>query len=182
MTVSLPRFFHQCEVPKTSGRKSPALCTIGSMQLLAYSTISPCWTKISAGRSLWLCQGTMPPGSIVSLRKRSSRPSMCAGCLLRSIEPSVTSVTPTGLKSTIWRALALNLSAGHSPASAADAVASEIETVVTKQNTCHGVREIIVSLNMSSLLGRLVPEKMVRHANQHRGDLPFHEMLVGSRV
>src|SRR5262245_209172 len=26
-----------------------------------------------AGRSAWLCQGTMPPGSIVSLRKRSCR-------------------------------------------------------------------------------------------------------------
>jgi len=34
---------------------------MGSEQLLAYSTISPCCTKISAGRSSWLCQGTMPP-------------------------------------------------------------------------------------------------------------------------
>ena len=39
----------------------------------------------------------MPPGSMVNLRKRSSRRSICAGCLPRSIEPRVTSVTPTGL-------------------------------------------------------------------------------------
>src|SRR5258707_6362997 len=58
MTVSVPRFFHQCEVPNTSGLISPALCRIGSAQLLAYSTISPCCTKISAGRSSWLCHGT----------------------------------------------------------------------------------------------------------------------------
>src|SRR5882762_398368 len=70
MTVWVPRFFHQCEVPNTSGLISPALCKMGSAQLLAYSTISPCCTKMRAGRSSWLCHGTMPPGSIVSLRKR----------------------------------------------------------------------------------------------------------------
>src|SRR3954465_4567132 len=116
MTVSLPRFFHQCEVPESSGRMSPALCTIGSTQLEACSTISPCCTKIRAGRSSWLCQGTMPPGSMVSLRKRSSRPSMCAGCLPRSMAPSVTSVTPTGLETTICWGFGFNLSAGHAPA------------------------------------------------------------------
>src|SRR6516162_8590602 len=41
MTVLLPRFCHQCEVPLVSGRISPALCTMGTEQLLAYSTISP---------------------------------------------------------------------------------------------------------------------------------------------
>src|SRR5882724_11100408 len=40
MTVWVPRFFHQCEVPNTSGLISPALCKMGSAQLLAYSTIS----------------------------------------------------------------------------------------------------------------------------------------------
>src|SRR5262245_15664580 len=40
-TVLSPRFFHQCEVPCVSARISPALCTIGAAQLLAYSLISP---------------------------------------------------------------------------------------------------------------------------------------------
>src|SRR6266567_3053303 len=37
----LPVFCHQCDVPFFSGATSPALCTIGTAQLLAYSTISP---------------------------------------------------------------------------------------------------------------------------------------------
>src|SRR5262249_38309449 len=40
-TVLLPGFCHQCAVPLVSGLMSPALCTIGSAQLLAYSMISP---------------------------------------------------------------------------------------------------------------------------------------------
>ena len=36
-----PVFFHQCEVPFFSGATSPARCTIGTAQLLAYSTTSP---------------------------------------------------------------------------------------------------------------------------------------------
>src|SRR5260370_20790343 len=36
-----PLFCHQCDVPFFSGATSPALCTIGTAQLLAYSTISP---------------------------------------------------------------------------------------------------------------------------------------------
>src|SRR6516162_5398473 len=43
-TVFFPTFFHQCEVGLVSGRISPVLCTIGPVQLLAYSTISPCAT------------------------------------------------------------------------------------------------------------------------------------------
>ena len=78
----------------------------GSRRPCARSEPRSCWRirrsrpaarRSAPGRSSWLCQGTMPPGSIVSLRKRSSRSSMWAGCLPRSIEPSVTSVTPTGL-------------------------------------------------------------------------------------
>src|SRR5258705_13749010 len=125
MTVWVPRFFHQCEVPNTSGLISPALCKMGSAQLLAYSTISPCCTKMRAGRSSWLCHGTMPPGSIVSLRKRNSRSLRCAGCFSRSIEPKVTSVTPTGLNLTSSRASAFILPAGHSPGNADDAVAAD---------------------------------------------------------
>src|SRR6266545_5781043 len=149
MTVSLPRFFHQCEVPDTSGLISPALCTIGSAQLLAYSTISPCWTKISAGRSSWLCQGTMPPGSIVSLRKRNSRSLMLAGCFSRLIAPSVTSVTPTGLVSTIGRTLGCILPAGHSPAMAVEVVATEPAIIPASARPCQIVREATLDLDMS---------------------------------
>src|SRR6266404_9049574 len=149
MTFSLPRFFHQCEVPNTSGLISPALCRIGSAQLLAYSTISPCCTKISAGRSSWLCHGTMPPGSIVSLRKRSSRSLRFAGCFSRSIEPRVTSATPTGLKSTFSRALAFILSAGHSPANAVDVAAVDAAMTQASARPCQSAREFIGCLNMS---------------------------------
>src|SRR5713101_935148 len=40
-TVLSPLFFHQCEVVWISRATSPALCTIGTEQVLAYSTISP---------------------------------------------------------------------------------------------------------------------------------------------
>ena len=40
-TVLSPRFFHQCEMPLVSATTSPALCAIGTAQLLAYSLISP---------------------------------------------------------------------------------------------------------------------------------------------
>src|SRR5438309_11718778 len=39
--VALPVFCHQCDVPFFSDATSPALCMIGTAQLLAYSTISP---------------------------------------------------------------------------------------------------------------------------------------------
>ena len=42
--VVLPVFFHQCEVPVPLGATSPALCTIGTAQLLAYSVTSPSTT------------------------------------------------------------------------------------------------------------------------------------------
>src|SRR5229473_3277816 len=149
MTVWLPKFFHQCEVPNTSGLISPALCKMGSAQLLAYSTISPCCTKMRAGRSSWLCHGTMPPGSIVSLRKRNSRSLRCAGCFSRSIEPNVTSVTPTGLNLTSSRASAFILPAGHSPAKADDAVAADPAMTQANARPCQSAREFAVGLNMS---------------------------------
>jgi hypothetical protein len=40
-TVLSPVFFHQCETSLVSGITSPALCTIGTAQLLAYSSTSP---------------------------------------------------------------------------------------------------------------------------------------------
>src|SRR5262249_35194276 len=52
-------------------------------------TISPWATKISAGRSAWLCHGTTPPGAIVSLRKRNSWSLSITCSLPRSIEPKV---------------------------------------------------------------------------------------------
>ena len=40
-TGVVPVFFHQCVVGCVSGVMSPALCTIGTAQVLAYSVISP---------------------------------------------------------------------------------------------------------------------------------------------
>src|SRR5207253_8479300 len=40
-TGAFPVFCHQCDVPAFSDATSPALCTIGAAQLLAYSTTSP---------------------------------------------------------------------------------------------------------------------------------------------
>jgi hypothetical protein len=50
-----------------------------------------------AGRSLWLCQGTIPPGSMVSLRMRNLRSLMLAGSFSTSIMAMTVSVTPTAL-------------------------------------------------------------------------------------
>jgi len=75
---------------------------------------------IDNGRSPWLCQGMMPPGSIVSLRKRSWRSLMFEGSFSRSMAASTVSVTPLPALVTGARASALTLSAGHSPATAAD--------------------------------------------------------------
>src|SRR5512134_100578 len=36
-----PVFCHQCDVPRASEDASPALCTIGTAQVLAYSVTSP---------------------------------------------------------------------------------------------------------------------------------------------
>src|SRR5260221_4634854 len=91
----------------------------------------------------------MPPGSIVSLRKRSSRSLRCAGCFSRSIEPRVTSVTPTGLKSTISRAFGFILPAGHSPADAVEADAIELTIMPASARPCQSVRDVMVDLVMS---------------------------------
>src|SRR5262249_38400363 len=40
-TIFLLVFFHQCDVPLTSAVASPALCTIGALQVLRYSVIWP---------------------------------------------------------------------------------------------------------------------------------------------
>jgi hypothetical protein len=86
---------------------------------LANSWISPSAMKISAGRSPWLCQGTMPLGSMVSLRNRNWRSLSFAGSFSRLMAPSVVSVTPTAANFTGSRASAFILSAGQLPAKAA---------------------------------------------------------------
>src|SRR4051812_36515633 len=91
----------------------------------------------------------MPPGSIVSLRNRSSRSLIFAGCFSRLIEPRVTSVTPTGLKSTLSRALAFILSAGHSPAKAFDVAAADPAMTQASATPCQSAREFAVGLNIS---------------------------------
>src|SRR5260370_19570366 len=91
----------------------------------------------------------MPRGWIVSLRKRSSRSLRFAGCFSRLIEPRVTSVTPTGLKSIFSRALAFTLSAGHSPANAVDVAAVDAAMTQASARPCQSAREFIGCLNMS---------------------------------
>src|SRR4029077_19749802 len=48
---------------------------------------------MSAGRSAWLCQGTMPFGSMVSLRMRNRRSLILNGAFATSIEAMTVSVT-----------------------------------------------------------------------------------------
>src|SRR4029453_2889580 len=50
-TVLSPVFFHQCETSLVSETTSPALCTIGTAQLLAYSLISPSMMCLMGGRA-----------------------------------------------------------------------------------------------------------------------------------
>src|SRR5438105_13152030 len=71
---------------------------------------------ISAGRSSWLCSGTMPPGAIVMWRMRRRRWSSLTFSRARSIDASSVSVTPTGAFGACGSALAIVLSAGHWPA------------------------------------------------------------------
>src|SRR5688572_22451018 len=75
--------------------------------------------KMIAGRSPWLCHGTTPPGWITSRRKRSARPSICAGSLARSIDASTVSVTSFAASVLGFVTLVPTLSAGHWPALAA---------------------------------------------------------------
>src|SRR6516162_6929776 len=98
-----------------------------------------------AGRSPWLCQGTMPPGSIVSLRKRSWRSLMFAGSLSRSMAASTVSVTPLPAWLDGVRTSALNLPAGHSPAADADTPASVAPAVTAARTT---PRPLAIRLNM----------------------------------
>src|SRR5947199_10784853 len=69
-----------------------------------------------AGRSPWLCQGTTPPGAMVSLRRRKVRPSIFAGSSARLIAVSTVSVTPLAGVPFGIVASAIILSCGHCPA------------------------------------------------------------------
>src|SRR3954465_15103081 len=135
-----------------------------------------------AGRSSWLCHGTMPPGAIVSLRKRSSRSFRGAGCFSRSIAPRVTSLTPTGLKSTLSRALACILSAGHSPAEA-ELVKVDPATAQANARPCQSAREVTDCLNilLSPLFCRRLND-LAGDGEKHDGDLVLKEMPVDFRL
>src|SRR5215470_11584268 len=93
----------------------------------------------------------MPPGVIVILRKRSSRPLILAISLPRSIAPSVVSVTPSGLKSTGWRAFGFDAPAGHSPACAPIAVAATIAVAAVKRSHPRLVLVLILDIFISSV-------------------------------
>src|SRR5215831_1897782 len=98
-----------------------------------------------AGRSPWLCQGTMPPGSIVSLRNRSWRSLMFAGSFSRSMAASTVSVTPLPAWVAGARTSAFNLPAGHSPAADADKPATVAPAVIAARTT---PRPPAIRLNM----------------------------------
>src|SRR5262249_22158642 len=91
---------------------------IGTAQVLAYSVISPLAISSNAGRSLWLCHGTTPPGAMSSLRARNRRPWIDTGSLASSVDVITTSVTPlAGWVDIGWPVpLGRRWSAGHSPA------------------------------------------------------------------
>src|SRR5215217_2420404 len=74
-----------------------------------------------AGRSSWLCHGTMPPGCTTSLRSRSRRSASATFSLPSSIMPSTLSVTSFGFISPDVRTPTLVLSGGHWPAFAGEA-------------------------------------------------------------
>ncbi len=59
---------------RTRRSTSPALCSIGTLQVLLYSVIEPSTTRMFAGRASCECHGTTPPGCTTSLRRRSMVP------------------------------------------------------------------------------------------------------------
>src|SRR3954469_26031516 len=69
-----------------------------------------------AGRSSWLCHGTMPPGWMTSSRRRRRRSARLTFSFASSTWPSTVSVTSFGFISPLVRAPGLILSAGHWPA------------------------------------------------------------------
>src|SRR5215510_10510116 len=102
-----------------------------------------------AGRSPWLCQGTIPPGSMVSLRKRSWRSLIFAGSFSRSMAASTVSVTPLAACDTGSRALVLTWSAGHWPATADDRpMASEPMTTPARMVVRPMARPLMMRSNM----------------------------------
>src|SRR5215510_9743727 len=102
-----------------------------------------------AGRSPWLCQGTIPPGSMVSLRKRSWRSLIIAGSFSRSMAASTVSVTPLAACDTASRALVLTWSAGHWPAAADDRpAANEPITTPARAIVRPMVRPLMLRLDM----------------------------------
>src|SRR5262249_39381601 len=106
-----------------------------------------------AGRSSWLCHGTMPPGSIVSLRKRSCRSLILAGSFSRSMAASTVSVTPLPACVAGWRTSGFILSAGQLPATAADAPTSVDAAANPAMTTVRpSQRPLVLRWNMLDLL------------------------------
>src|SRR5215469_18361528 len=157
---------------------------IGSLQLLAYSTTSPWATKISAGRSAWLCHGTTPPGATVSLRNRNSWSLSITCSLPRSIEPKVVSVTPDAGVLTGGRTLACIFPAGHSPASALVATVAAPTRRLAKSALRPAARPNWIRVVMAySPLSRFGPgEPQPQQYGKDRPTSAFREMPSGSRV
>src|SRR5262249_1678403 len=136
-----------------------------------------------AGRSAWLCQGTMPPGSIVSLRKRSWRSLMLAGSFSRSMAASTVSVTPLPAWATGGRTSAWFLPRGHSPAALADKPASVVPAIIpAKTRPRPNSRPLAMRLNMVVVSCVYPRPQRGRTGAQHSSDGQRTEMPIGSGV
>src|SRR5215831_19354695 len=119
---------------------------------------------------------------MTSLRTRCKRPSALIGSLARSIEASTVSVTPFAGVLTGSRTLALTLSAGHSPARAADIAAAEpINSAASAKARPAWRVGIRANISMAPLLhdGRC---NRLRDGKDHRRDRREWEIPSGFRV
>src|SRR6516165_8165998 len=111
---------------------------------------------------------------MTSLRTRCKRPSALIGSLARSIEANTVSVTPFAGVLTGSRTLALTLSAGHSPARAADIAAAE-PINRTASATARPAWRVGVRANIS-----MAP--LLRDGGNHRPDRHGRKIPSGFRV
>src|SRR5271166_1644621 len=144
-----------------------------------------------AGRSPWLCQGTMPPGSMVSLRNRSWRSLMFAGSFSRSMAASTVSVTPLPAWATGARASAFILSEGQLPATAADTPASIDPAVMPARTTFRATCQLPVmewNMIMISSIGYWVflpggrPQRHHHQSNARRTEMPNNSRIDTLRL
>ena len=87
---------------------------VNMLEYSIYSVIAPEITRILAGRSPWLCHGTMPPGWTTRRRMRSARPATPYSS--SAMEEMTVSVTLAGIIGPGLVTSTPTLFTGHSPA------------------------------------------------------------------